>query len=518
MEWSRYNHLFESERFGFFLYNALSNTMLELDEAHYRALEGLRERGGAPGGEAAPAAEPAAEPAAAAPGAVPGAEPRAAVPAAEPPADPGFLALLRECKVLVGAGEEEHLLLARHYERHALCFDSSRLGLTVCPTSRCNFRCPYCFEASQADGATMSPETVDRLIAFIASYKDARTLSLTWYGGEPTLAWDVVEDVTARVQALDIEYAGAGLVTNGYLLSAEKIARLSDLQIDSIQITLDGPPEVHDGRRVLAGGGPTYARILANVDRLMASPYEGSCAIRVNLDKHNLEGFLELRSELLERFEGKKLSVYTGHVNTSLGHSYDHACSLDLGDWATFTIDLYRKGGILPHGGFYPAGNLHGICVATSHNGFVVGPRGELYKCWEDVGKPEMAIGDVHAEEPITDPELRALYALGTDPYTDPECLACTVLPICGGGCANKRLRAKHFNEEGLLLCSPYKEHLTAYLEEYYDAFLSREICAAVLAPGAAAKDETGYRMVQPQPRKDERDAAAVMSPVAEQV
>ncbi|MEI6451352.1 MAG: hypothetical protein WCP98_15605, partial [Actinomycetes bacterium] len=81
-----------------------------------------------------------------------------------------------------------------------------------------------------------------------------------------------------------------------------------------------------------------------------------------------------------------------------------------------------------------------------------------------------------------------------------------------------KRLRAKRFGEAGLLLCSPYKEHLTAYLEEYYDTFLSREICAAVLAPGAAARDETGYRMVQPQPRKDERDAAAVMSPVAEQV
>ena len=79
------------------------------------------------------------------------------------------------------------------------------------------------------------------------------------------------------------------------------------------------------------------------------------------------------------------------------------------------------------------------------------------------------------------------------------------MLPICGGGCANKRLRAGHFGEESLLLCSPYKEHLTAYLEEYYDAFLGREICAAVLAPGAATKNETGYRDVSPQPKKDAR-------------
>jgi len=486
MEWSRYNQLFESARFGGFLYNALSNTMLELDEPHYRAIEGVRERGGAEADELAAA-------------------------------DPGFLALLRASKALVEGGAEERLLLARRYERHALCFGSSHLGLTVCPTLRCNFRCPYCFEASQEGGAAMGPETVERLLAFIASYKDVRALSLAWYGGEPTLAWEVIESVTQRVQALGVEYAGAGLVTNGYLLTGEKIARLNDLQITNVQITLDGPPEVHDGRRMLAGGGPTYARILANVALLMDSPYEGTCAIRVNVDKRNLERFLELRAQLLARFAGKKLSVYPGHVNTSLGHSYDHACSLDLGDWAEFTIDLYRGGGLLPRGGFYPAGNLHSICVATSHNGFVVGPRGELYKCWEDVGKPEMVIGDVAAEEPITDPALRALYALGTDPYADPECLACNVLPICGGGCANKRLRAKHFHEEGLTYCSPYKEHLTAYLEEYYDAFLSREICAAVLAPGVAVRDETGYRVVSPQPQKRDHEAA-VMSPVADPV
>ena len=486
MEWSRYNQLFESARFGGFLYNALSNTMLELDEPHYRALEGVRERGGAEADELAAA-------------------------------DPGFLALLRASKALVEGGAEERLLLARRYERHALCFGSSHLGLTVCPTLRCNFRCPYCFEASQEGGAAMGPETVERLLAFIASYKDVRALSLAWYGGEPTMAWEVIEDLTARVQALEIEYAGAGLVTNGYLLTAEKIARLNDLQSNSVQITLDGPQEAHDARRVLAGGAPTYARILANVDRLMASPYEGSCAIRVNLDKHNLEGFLELRAELLERFAGKRLSVYAGHVNTSLGHSYDHACSLDLGDWAEFTIDLYRGGGLLPRGGFYPAGNLHSICVATSHNGFVVGPRGELYKCWEDVGKPEMVIGDIAAEEPITDPGLRALYALGTDAYDDPECAACNVLPICGGGCANRRLRAKHFGEQGLTYCSPYTEHLTAYLEEYYDSYLSRALLGVGLPPHDAAAADRGYRMVHPRKRSAAEAPHLLADPVGQE-
>ena len=128
-----------------------------------------------------------------------------------------------------------------------------------------------------------------------------------------------------------------------------------------------------------------------------------------------------------------------------------------------------------------------------------------------------MVIGDVHEEEPITDPGLRALYALGTDPFDDPECRDCDVLPICGGGCANKRLRARHYGEEGLTLCSPYKEHLTAYLEEYYDTFLGREIRAAVLMPGPETNDDRGYRDVSPRPRRDHEPVPAGTSPVGAQ-
>lgn len=464
MEWSRYNRLFRSERFGPFLYNALSNTLLELDEAHYRVLEGLRDHGN--GGASA---------------------------------DDTFLALLREHKVLVEAGEEERLLLARQYARNALCFDTSRLGLTLCPTLQCNFRCPYCFEHNQQDGTVMSPETVSRLLTFIQGYKDIRHLTITWFGGEPLLAFSVIRDVTEKVQALDLDFEGADLISNGFLLDGEKIAALNALKINTIQITLDGPQEVHDDRRVLAGGGPTFQRILGNVAALMDSPYEGSCAIRVNIDKHNLDRFLELRAALLERFKGRRLSVNAAHVDTSFGRAYDHSCSLDLREWADFAFALHRRGVRLPTGGFYPGANADSICVATAHLGFVIGPAGELYKCWADVGQPAMAIGNVHGEEPVSNPTLQAQYCTGTDAYSDPACRACDVLPICGGGCASKRLRARQFGEAGLEYCSPYRDHLVPYLEAYYDTFRSVELCAAVLREGSEKQNGRGYRVVSPE-------------------
>jgi len=55
--WSRYNVLYESPRHGPFLYNAVSNALLDLDDAHHRRLAEIRERGGAEMPPVAPVGE-----------------------------------------------------------------------------------------------------------------------------------------------------------------------------------------------------------------------------------------------------------------------------------------------------------------------------------------------------------------------------------------------------------------------------------------------------------------------------
>jgi uncharacterized protein len=464
MIWSRFNTLFHSEQFGHYLYNALSNTLMELDKDYYDILESFRNHECFPG----------------------------------ECVDNDFIALLCENKIMLEDAEEDLLLLSRQYFRHALSFDSSRLVLTICPTLRCNFRCPYSFEHSQSDTAVMTSDTVDRILNFIKSYKNIRYLSLAWYGGEPLLAFDVIRDITEKIKSLDIEFEGAGIITNGYLLDPQKIAQLNDLKINSIQITLDGPEEVHDTRRVLAGGGPTYRSIINNVDALMNSNYKGVCTIRVNIDKHNFNRYIELRSAILEQFKEKKLSVYAGHINIATGNSYDHTCTMDMHEWKDFTFEAHRISG-QGIGGFYPSGNLDSLCIATTYLGFVIGPQGELYKCWEDVGNPGMSIGSIFLDKAVTNPELQALYSIGIDAYSDVNCRECAVLPICGGGCANKRLKKKWLGDEGPDFCSPYKENLIAYLEAYIDSFRSQEICVALLSHGTKKQHDNGYRMISPE-------------------
>jgi len=360
----------------------------------------------------------------------------------------------------------------------------------------------------------MTQKTMDRLVDFIKDYKDIRHLSVAWYGGEPLLAFDTICNLTEQFRNLGIIYKKAGLVTNGYLLDDEKINKLDDLMIESIQITLDGPREVHDTRRVLANGGPTFDRILNNITALLDSDYTGSCNLRVNVDRYNFENYIDLRTVLLERYKGKNLTVYPGHVHTRQSHSYGQACTLDNGEWTDFTFDLFNREGVIPTGGFYPGYNQNPICVATTHHGFVVGAEGELYKCWEDVGKQGMVIGNIYLNEPINNPVLQAQYNIGTNAFCDPECLVCDVLPICRGGCPNKRLRAKQFGEKGLEYCTPYKNHLIDYLEAYYNTFRAKEICAAIISPGKEKANEKGYRNISPVPEKTTGQPNPVVPPM----
>ena len=456
--------LFHSEQHGGFVYNSMSNALIQVSNINYGLLGQFQKKTGP----------------------------------IELDSDDRFHNILQEKNILARKGEDHRRLIERQYKRDTLCFDNSHMDLSICPTLGCNFRCPYCFEHTQKDVVFMSSETVNKLISFIQSFKSLKSISITWYGGEPTInrAFDVVREITHRIKSLDLDFKEGGLITNAYLLGKDKIDQLNELNINNVQITIDGPQETHDKRRILASGRPTFMRIMENVDSLMNSSYTGSCNIRVNLDQTNLASFFSIRKYLLERFEGKRLTVYAGHVDTTTDNTKDSNCDLCAQEWTNFTVKQFRELSMPSGEGVYPLGAVFNICSANTRNSFVVGPEGELYKCWEDVGQNNMVVGNVSDDTPVTNNELVSLYSIGTDPFLDQECKECSVFPICSGGCANRRLRAKHYNEDGLEYCSLYKGNLQTYLMEYFDAFQTKEICSQVLGKEAIVWDDKGYRII----------------------
>ena len=124
--------------------------------------------------------------------------------------------------------------------------------LTIALTRACNFNCVYCYEHDRKP-IYMSDEVARDLIDFIKRFPALARLSITWYGGEPLLCFDRICSLTDKIKELDIAFT-AMLVTNGYLLNEETSSKLTDLKIETVQVTVDGREPIHNKRRPLKSG------------------------------------------------------------------------------------------------------------------------------------------------------------------------------------------------------------------------------------------------------------------------
>jgi MoaA/NifB/PqqE/SkfB family radical SAM enzyme len=101
----------------------------------------------------------------------------------------------------------------------------------VIPTRRCNLACTYCNEYD----AVSEPVPTAEMLRRIDRLAELGTLSVTLSGGEPLLHPDA-DEIVRRIRSHDMM---AGLITNGYLLSEERIRRLNRAGLDHLQISID---------------------------------------------------------------------------------------------------------------------------------------------------------------------------------------------------------------------------------------------------------------------------------------
>lgn len=431
MKWSRYNLLFESKRNGWLLYNSASNCFLQMSEEAMEAARKIEE-------------DP---------------------DQVDYSQIPDLYFHLRNGGFLVEDSQDDDFYRILKMRRLTANYAGHTLLLTIAPTRACNFACPYCYEGNRT-ASMMSEETEDQLVEFIKKHKKISRLSLVWYGGEPLLAFKRIKSLNQKIRALGKEYSSF-IVTNGYLLNDEVVASLDELKTSLIQITLDGSKETHDSRRYLIGDGPTYDRIVENIDRLLRSSWEGKVQIRVNVDGTNQKEFVDVYRFIQKRYPdqfGKRVTVYPGFVHGEEVNP-DTSCFFDSDEKGQFLEDMHRDHGINALS-MFPS-SVMGGCTMTKRNAYVVGPDGELYKCWNDVGVPELVIGNISS---LTNwnMSLVAEGMVGASFLEDPKCQECYFFPICDGGCPKMRM-LNNRDGKGRDTCSYFKNHLTALLEMHYE-------------------------------------------------
>lgn len=344
--------------------------------------------------------------------------------------------------------DELKLIKYRNYNGK---FNAGGLGLVIAPTLACNFACPYCYETAKS--GMISKEVQESLLEMIEeNAKHKFDVDVTWYGGEPLLAKDIIFDFAKKaIEICDREGVryGSYIVTNGYLIDEDIIAKMKEARIGGAQITVDGPPSIHNTRRILKNSSePTFDKIIKNVKLLMDNGIK-NIAIRINVDKTNVDHVDELL-DILEAEGVKDVVVNLGHVS-----AYTEACNgvtddcMNTEEYALqdtkYQQILHKRGyeisGRYP---FYPSIKAN-YCCADHVSAYVIDPEGYMYKCWNDVGNVKRAVGNVCTIKEKVDDKMFAMnldYILWS-PFEHEECKECSILPICMGGCPYKGLTGK---------------------------------------------------------------------------
>lgn len=343
-------------------------------------------------------------------------------------------------------------------------FQNEALNLTIAPTSACNFKCFYCYE-NGVSYKTMDDDTIEKLIDFIVrrSKKTDHKVNITWYGGEPLLAIKQINIILNKLKEKNIKIIGNSIITNGYFLNAENFSILMNNNIDIIQITLDGSnPETHNERRKNKDGCGSWDKIIENIDNILKTDHEFYISIRCNVAKDNQEEFQVLKDYLENRWDhNPKVSIHAGILR-------NHQDEIPKCQYFT---DIESSEFLISQG--VKNKNLHylsrsiGGCSATQFNAYLVGPEGELYKCWNELGRTDRIIGNINNELEINK-GLLLNYLSGPSMIDDEKCKNCCLFFVCEGGCQWSRIN-NHMYNKNENLCYFVKMNIEKYFEEYYE-------------------------------------------------
>lgn len=350
--------------------------------------------------------------------------------------DDSFIGELKKGGFVIESNYDEHEALRYRMLRQRYNTDS--FALTLMPTNACNFACAYCFEKGTFSNMYMSKDVQDGIIEILSRKKlTISSFFVTWFGGEPLMALDIIESLTKRFVEIctenNITYSST-MITNGYFLTKENLERMNKLHINSIQVTVDGLEETHDKLRPHIDGSGTFNIIMQNLkDGYELLPPTG---LRINIDKNNSTVGDDIYAYFKKHGMLDKIRLHYGKImndtNTHIESACLHTCDFSEIDY-NFKASM-TGAGVKMFNLPTPKGNF---CGADSQNTYLIDAGGDMYKCWSEAGQKHFKICNL--SDTKFDEKQIYKYLL-YDPTVDENCSDCTVLPLCMGGCPFKRV------------------------------------------------------------------------------
>ncbi len=158
-------------------------------------------------------------------------------------------------------------------------------------TERCNLRCRHCYqEGGQVLELTREQvfaviDEIDQMLqAWRENYEIEFQPSFNVTGGEPFLRADLFA-ILERMAGIGFEIY---VLSNGTLITPERARLLSELKVNGVQVSLEGPAEIHEAIR----GPGSFAASLAGIRTLIDAGVQVS--LNATLSRVNAGHFQDL--------------------------------------------------------------------------------------------------------------------------------------------------------------------------------------------------------------------------------
>jgi uncharacterized protein len=321
-------------------------------------------------------------------------------------------------------------------------FNTELLEIMVLPTYWCNLGCSYCYQNEFDRSQTMSKSTCEQMLGWIENKLDefrARRLNIKFFGGEALSKMSLLKIICNKLRDIaslkGIEL-NLDLITNGTLLNPHNVKQLNAWGVNSVKITIDGDETTHNLSRPFLNGKGSFQTIVNNItdqsDKL-------NIVLRCNYNQHNSDSILHLLDCLAERGLNNQLEYIEFqpvlHRSDFVGSDNNQHCNQSvftnqqIKQFLCLTTEALNRG-------FQVNTELSGgRCPAFFKSSFLIAPTGNIFKCPAFLGNGQYTLGNVQVGKLnyISDTFLM------DESWND--CLDCSFLPICCGGCRYAALR-----------------------------------------------------------------------------
>jgi uncharacterized protein len=317
--------------------------------------------------------------------------------------------------------------------------------LGLLPTNDCNMRCLYCAPgAGSHDVSVMAPEVADAALGFQAAVvrrEDFGSLSVYLFGGEPFVAWDLVQHCAATAERLSQRLgkpAWFTCTTNAFL--PPERARWVARRLAFALVSLDGPADLHDRYRPSRGGGGTHAVVTRSL-RIFAE--EGlAYGLRCSVDAEVVARLPEIMEYYCTTFRPTKINleplVLHGR-SLETGLAVPHPA--DFVNGVVAAARVARAHGVELKLTTAQTERLAQSNCAVAEDNFVVAPDGLIASCYGANHRgseyaADYALGEIdRATLEVRIDQARVERARSYAVANIPRCRDCFCRYHCSGGC-----------------------------------------------------------------------------------